>query len=184
MDILTISDRRVDIYLSGMEVDKIFGGYGLIDYDIPECRIKIHSLIAAAIPKSLLPLDCERALIEVKPKEFGCVISFTKIYAKAKKYRAVKYKKPITLFFENSEDLICSVCILKDVCAEKSELYSRGANYAIISNLKSENARCMAQLREYCRVSRKETDAAKVREYWRQICKRGAISRLYDSFLK
>lgn len=181
MDILNVTDKRMDIYLSACEVDKIFGGYDYINYDVPECRIKIHSLIAAAIPKSFLPLDCERALIEVKPKQSGCIISFTKVYAGPKKYRVVKRKRIITLIFENSEDLIQSVNILKKLCAEKSELYTLGKRYAIITYLKDESGKNKRRLNEYCRLTYRETDAAKVREYWRLLCK-SAISKLYCSF--
>ena len=182
MDIMNVNDKRIDIYLTGIEVEEIFGGYESIDYDVPECRVKIHSLIAAAIPKSLLPLDCERAVIEVRPKEFGCVISFTKIYIGPKKYRAVKCKKPVTMFFENSDDLIRSVRILKRICTEKSELYSRGARYAVISYIKYEKPGYIFELSEYCHISRKETDAARVREYWRLLCKHRVIEKLYESF--
>jgi hypothetical protein len=182
MDIMNVNNKRVDIYLNGVEVEEIFGGYEFIDYDIPECRIKIHSLIAAAMPKSLLPLDCERAVIEVKAKQSGCVISFTKIYSGIKKYRAVKNKRPITLFFENSDDLIRGVGTMKRICADKSELYSRGARYAVISYIKQEKPGYIFQLSEYCRISRKEADAAKVREYWNPLCKHGVIAKLYEAF--
>ena len=75
MRVKTIDENRIVIYLNNQEICDIFGGYEFIDYDAADCRTKIHGLLAAAIPSAIMPFDCDRVLIEVKPEISGCSIS-------------------------------------------------------------------------------------------------------------
>ena len=182
MKINTINENRIDIFLSDEEISDIFGGYELIDYDAPDCRTKIHNLLAAAIPDMLLPLNCERVLIEVKPRRYGCVITFTKIYGATKKFKRIVNAKTVTLIFENSDSLLSAVGALKLLSAATSELYTYGGNYAVLASIKNENAKVLPHIGEYCKIELNEISAVKVREYWQPICKKGAITRLLAAF--
>ena len=183
MKINTIGENRIEIYLSNEEIDEIFGGYGLIDYDIPDCRAKINSLISSAIPETALPLDCKRVLIEVKPLKYGCTISFVRIYTAAKKFHAVNKTKRISLIFNNSDDLISSVSALKKLGATKSQLFQKKNKYAIIANIKTESQNLLLHIGEYCTVFHREMDAVLIEEYWHPICRKNAINRLLSAFL-
>ena len=79
MRINNISDSVIELYLSNDEIENIFGGYEFIDYDVPESRIKIHSLLLSAEPKTLSRIDCDKILIEVRPQNSGCTLTLTKI---------------------------------------------------------------------------------------------------------
>lgn len=172
----TIDENKIEIYLSGGEIKDIFGEYALIDYDDPECRIKIHSLFAATANNIIFPLDCNRVFIEVKPVSTGCVISYTKIYSN------IKEEKIYTLIFSNSENLISSISALKELDCLSSELYINGEKYALI--IKTRHANNMLHISEYCTVSQNKSSAVKIREYWQAVCKKGAILRLTNAFLK
>lgn len=183
MRINTVSDNRIDIFLSDEEINDIFGGYELIDYDAPDCRTKIHNLLAAAIPDILLPLNCERVLIEVKPRKYGCVMTFTKVYDAVKKFKRIGNTKTVTLIFESSNSLIDALSALCSLSATASELYTYGGKYAVLATVRGENANALTRLGEYCEINLSEMSAAKVREYWQPVCKRGAITRLSSAFL-
>lgn len=174
----TINENKIEIYLSGGEIRDIFGEYASIDYNDPECRIKIHSLFAATASNIVFPLDCNRVFIEVKPVSTGCVISYTKIY------NNITEEKTYTLIFSNSENLICSINALKALDCSSSELYINGEKYALIVRSRHANINDMLHLGEYCKISQRKSDAAKIREYWQSVCKKGAILRLTNAFLK
>lgn len=180
MRVNAVGDNRIDIYLSESEMLDTFGGYEYIDYNLPECRNKIHALISSVIPETHLPLDCKKVLIEVKPYNTGCFISFIKVYSGAKRLRTVKH---ITMIFENSDDLISSLWTLKELNALSAGLYSNGRRYALIASLKYEDRKNMLHISEYCKISFKENDAVRIQEYWHPICKRGAINYLASAFL-
>ena len=183
MKINTVNENRIDIYLSEDEINDIFGGYELIDYDAPDCRMKIHNLLAAAIPDMLLPLNCERVLIEVKPKRYGCVITFTKIYGAVKKLRRISSTKTISLIFENSDNLVSSVGALDRLSLVNSELYTYLNKYAVIANVKGNNSAALLHISEYCKIDLGEISAVRIREYWQPICKKNAITHLSNAFL-
>ncbi len=182
MRINTINDNKIELYLSDEEVENIFGGYELIDYDAPECRIKIHSLIISAAPKTLFPLDCERVLIEVKPKEYGCTLTLTKVYSSIKKYRQVSRIKTEVYIFENSDNLLAALNALKNINAQYSELYTNENKYAVIVGINRKSIDTTTLLREYCKIICREIDALKIREYWQPICKTKAIKKLSEFF--
>lgn len=182
MKINTINENKIELYLTDEEVDDIFGGYELIDYNTPECRIKIHSLIISAAPKSLFPLDCERIFIEVRPKGYGCTITLTKEYHSVKKYRKAIRTKISICIFENSEDMLSAVNILKSINANYSELYSRENRYALIIKTNYGIQNGVHNLGEYCIMRNDELTAEKIREYWYPICKECAIEKLSKFF--
>ena len=175
----TINENKIEIYLSGGEIRDIFGEYALIDYNDPECRIKIHSLFAAATNELFYPLDCNRIFIEVRPLSAGCVISYTKIYNKSK-----AEEKTYTLIFSNSDNLISSINALNALDSLSSELYINGEKYAMIVRVTHTNTNDMLHISEYCAISQNKSDAVKIREYWQAVCKKGAILRLTNAFLK
>ncbi|MBO4693316.1 MAG: adaptor protein MecA [Clostridia bacterium] len=182
MKINTMRDDKIELYLSDEEIEKIFGGYDLIDYDAPECRIKIHSLLLSAAPCTLLPLNCDRVLIEVKPKEYGCTITLTKIYGSPKKYRQSAKMKTIVFVFEDSNSMIASTNCMKALKAEKSELYSNGKEYALIIISNRENKKTIAGLCEYCTIKLRRTEAERIREYWQPVCTSKALEKLCEFF--
>lgn len=182
MKINTMNDNKIELFLSDEEVEKIFGGYELIDYDLPECRIKIHSLLISAAPEGAFPLDCDKVSIEVKPKEFGCTIALTKIYKSSKRYRQVKANKTVIVIFKNSSDLIDALGALIMLRAEESELYSLNSKYAVIAEAKNKSRDIITHLGEFGTVSRQKNDAVRIKEYWQLICGDNAIQKLYDCF--
>lgn len=184
MRIKTVSSDRIDIYLSNDEIEDIFGGYELIDYDTPECRIRIHSLLAAAMPGRILPLDCERILIEVRPQNPGCRISLTKLYSENTKAASRKPEKTVSMVFENSDNLLLALEALSLTHSTASELYSFGDKYAVIAQIDDENCRRLLHISEYCKVSLNNSDTVKIREYWSLVCKTNAIKKLCGAFLK
>ncbi|MBR6902893.1 MAG: adaptor protein MecA [Clostridia bacterium] len=178
MRINTIDENKIEIYLSGGEIRDIFGEYALIDYDDPECRIKIHSLFAATASEIIFPLDCNRVFIEVKPVNTGCVISYTKIYTNTRE------EKTYVFVFSNSENLISSIDALKALDSLSSELYINGEKYALIVKARNVNTNDMLHIGEYCKISQNKSDAVRIREYWQAVCKKGAILRLTNAFLR
>lgn len=182
MRINNINESIIELYLSDDEIENIFGGYEFIDYDTPENRIKIHSLLTSAAPKAMLPIDCNKILIEVRPKKSGCTITLTKIYKMSKKYRQIKDATLITLIFEDSDSLIKSVEILKSLNIQSSNLYTKGEKYALIINIRQENKNLITHLSEYCKISKRRADAEKITEYWQPICKNEAVKKLSEVF--
>lgn len=182
MKINRANDQRIELYLSDEEIESLFGSYELIDYNIPECRIKIHSLLISAATDELFPLDCKRLLIEVKPKDYGCTISLTKVYDTAKKYRQIKRNKTIVCIFENSDNMLASITALTALNAQNSELYTNKNQYAIIAETKYINYDDTVLLREYCKIKKREIDAVRIREYWRPVCTENAIENLAKAF--
>ena len=178
MKINTVDENRIEIYLNNTEIRDIFGEYKLIDYDNPDCRIKIHSLFAASAPDTVFPLDCNRVFIEVKPLSFGCVISYTKIYNNTKKANTY------TFIFSSSDNLISATKALSELHFTCSELYISGEKYAVIADIKQTDKNGITHLSEYCKVSKSKMDAVKIREYWQPVCKKNAIMRLTNAFLQ
>ena len=175
------SENNIELYLSDEEIEKIFGGYELIDYDSPECRVKLHALLISAAPEMLFPLECDRVLIEVKPKDYGCTIALTKIHTRVKTYRQAK-AKTLTLIFENSEYMIRAITALKALSAEKSELYTYEKRYALIIAVRQDDKNTLTHLGEYCKVENRRSYAEKIREYWQPVCKNNAIDKLSAVF--
>ena len=57
MKVCEVEENKIEIYLNPKEIYDIFGGYEYINYKTAESKGKIHKLLAATIPKRLLPLD-------------------------------------------------------------------------------------------------------------------------------
>lgn len=184
MIVNTVNSNRINIILNDDEVSRIFGGYNLIDYDAPECRIKIHNLLAAAIPEELLPLDCDRLLIEVKPLKRGCTISMTKIYNREEARSEPQRQYSIALIFSSSEDMISALRPITELKIITSELYYLNEKYAIVLKCRGIAADDIIGIGEYCAVVTGAAECFKLREYWHCICKKNAVSKLAISFLK
>lgn len=178
MKVYLFDENRVNIYLNLQEINDIFGGYENIDYNMPDCRVKIHGLIAATLPAALLPLDCTKILIEVKPNDAGCTITLTKVYGDKLKCNTIT---ETVLIFENSEALICSVKELNKLNFRDSELYTNNQKYAIILTMRDNKP---IHISEYCKVIASNHTSEKIREYWQKICDNNAITLLSNSFLK
>ncbi|MBO7520457.1 MAG: adaptor protein MecA [Clostridia bacterium] len=172
------NDNRIDIHLSGTEMKDIFGGYEYIDYNETECRAKIHKIISTLLPNSILPLDCDKLLIEVRPASTGCRISLTKIY---------EYKnsecKTVSMIFEDSETLILALPQIVKLRYRESSLYESDKKYALICSVSSFKTGEALHICEYAKVSIKEIDAVRINEYWHSICKDEAITKLANAFL-
>ena len=184
MRVNTVDENRIEILLDNDEVNSIFGGYGLIDYDTPDCRIKIHKLLAAVMPKALLPLDCERILIEVKPQRFGCIISLTKIYGAPKRLSRKYRLSAVAFMFKSFDNLIAALPLLSRLNTVASELYCLGSEYAISAAVKDISPVALMQIGEFCKISQNTADAAKLKEYWQCITQKRAIQKLAEAFLK
>lgn len=184
MRVKTIDENRIVIYLNNQEICDIFGGYEFIDYDAADCRTKIHGLLAAAIPSAIMPFDCDRVLIEVKPEISGCSISLIKLHTvNGNKKTGVK-NRTITLIFESIESLIVSIAALNTLKHTTSELYTSGKEYALICTTDVCSREELTHLSEYCEILRDNISAARIREYWEQICEKDVIEELADAFLK
>ena len=172
-------ENRMDILLSRAEINDIFGGYEYIDYEEEECRAKIHSIILTMIPNWLLPLDCKKIVIEVRPASTGCKITLTKVYDLNSKKEIT-----VTMIFKNSENLISALNSLTKIESTKSALYSDGQKYALICGLPPFYKKEVLHISEYSKVSHKTIDAVKIEEYWMPLCESGAIEKLSVAFLK
>lgn len=181
MKVKIVDENKIVIYLNSQEIFDIFGGYKFIDYDTAHCRTKIHGLLAAAIPSELLPFDCERVLIEVKPAINGCTISLTEIHSLKK---TDENNLTITFIFESSESLISAIPALKSLAHTSGELYSYGKEYAVICTVKECCREELTHISEYGKISEKRTLAAKIREHWHKICEENAIGKMVNAFLK
>ena len=175
MKVNTVDENRIVIHLNNQEIYDIFGGYEFIDYDAADCRTKIHGLLAAAIPSAIMPFDCERVLIEVKPEINGCAISLTKLHNIGGDNKKSVKNLTVTLIFENSESLISSIEALNLLTHTTSELYTSGKKYAVIYTMDGYRRKELIHMSEYCKILQDKISATRIREYWKKICENGAI---------
>lgn len=108
-----LSEDKIKICLTDDEVESLFGSFDMIDYDSPHSRAILDSLICSALPEKMLPLSCEKVLIEVAPEEDGCSIQVTRIYDKGKRRQKSIKRHEYILLFKSSEDMIDYIKSLK-----------------------------------------------------------------------
>lgn len=181
MNIDTVNKNKIKISLSDEEIDTLFGGYEMIDYDDPHSKAILNMLLGRALPEDMLPLDCKRVIIEVCPKSDGCNIYFTRIYPKSHA-KSAEY----IFIFKKSEDMLLGISELHRLYGkniEKSCLYTCQGKYFCIILLKGDPGKQIIHLNEYCSdISREKALAAKIREHGKMICAQNAVQRIFDAF--
>lgn len=181
MNIDTINKNKIKISLSDEEIDTLFGGYEMIDYDDPHSKAILNMLLGRALPEDMLPLDCKRVIIEVRPKPDGCTIYFTRVYPKSTA-KSAEY----VFIFSKSDDMLSGITELQRLYGEnidKSCLYTYCEKYFCIALLRGEPGKQIMHLKEYCSdISRETTVAAMVREYGQMICAENAVKRISAAF--
>ncbi len=178
MNIDTLSKNKIKISLTDEEIYTLFGGYDMIDYSKPRSKTVIDMLISRALPEEMLPLDCNKVLIEVRPIYGGCAIYFTRIYDK-KKQKSNKAGRYI-LFFETSEKMITA---LPFISASKSRLYHINNGLALLIEAKEDFDKI--RIGEYADcIIKDKIMIEKITEHSKIICKSGAVSKLKKAFIK
>ena len=166
------SDNRIEIHLSREEIHSIFGGYEYIDYNEIGCREKIHRIVTENISGAYFPLDCDKLLIEVRPARYGCNITLTKLY------ESKSNNISVAMIFNNSDDLISAVPLMRKTDTKTSALYTYNGKFAIICALPRFCRHELNYMSEYAKITLRATDAAKIEEYWQPVCEDGAIEKL------
>ena len=184
MNTYNINKDKVKITLTDDEVNDLFGGYDLIDYNCPRSRAVLDSLLLGALPESMLPLDCKQVLIEVTEEKSGCSIQVTRLYEKAKKLHKISGKYKYILLFESSEDMI--KFITQNELGDKfpkSELIKSGEKYALCFHFERPVGH-YNRLSEYGKlIDAQSPEGAAIKEYGTMICK-NAAEKLSAAFKK
>ncbi len=181
MHIETINKDKIKISLTDDEIKELFGSYDLIDYSKPHSKMAINMLFRIAVPEDMLPLDCTRVLIEVKPESRGCAIYFTRMYS-GKRFRKVIDIRDYLLLFENSNDLTDCISNISPVGIIGSRLYTNDGTYQLIVSAERSFCAILPHLSEYCRISTDKIQISEVQEYHKLICQKDAVPRLIRAF--
>lgn len=182
MNIDTIGKYKVKIDLTDAEIQHFFGGYEMINYSSQSSKTALGNLLRLALPSYMLPLDCNRILIEVFPTKNGCSIFLTFRYFQEapKKFRIVSEEKSYTVVFKDSESMIKGIIELaKNRIIQKSKsslFFCHGSYRLIIKTLNSING-SLLHIREYCTsLSKSNITAAVTEEYGKIICPQNAVT--------
>lgn len=185
MTVDTISKNKIKIELTNEEIEIFFGGYEYINYSNPDSKLAINLLLKEALPQELLPLDCNRVMIEVNPTKTGCSILFTKVYTNPRKrYKVSGCIKNYILYFEDSEGMIltCKEFAQNIPQVIKSELYADKNGYYLALH-GSNISRQLLHIGEFCNsISEKNEILAMVKENTKLICKDCAIEKIAKAF--
>ncbi len=181
MHIVTISKDKIRISLTDQEIIELFGSYDMIDYSNPHSKMAINMLFHIAVPDDMLPLDCKRVLIEVKPENTGCSIYFTRIYS-GKRFRKVVDIREYLLEFENSNDLIDCICNISPTSVITSRLYTNKGTYQLIISAQKSFGLTLLQVSEYCRVSTDKIKISEVEEHHILVCQNDAVPKILKAF--
>lgn len=179
MTVETLSKNKIKINLTDDEIITFFGGYDLIDYKDPTAKKMLHLLLKEALPDEMLPIDCKRVLIEVKPQEGGCAIFFTKMYEGAqKRLRKVMQSKCYSLKFKSSNDLMDFARCAETSYINSNSLYTVDGTYTLIINADKAIAARLTHIGEFCDISDNNTELSAIAEHGLMICKENAIQKL------
>lgn len=182
MRVDAINENKFKISLTDNEIELLFGEYSLIDYNEPKAKLAIDMLISEALPESMVPLKCDKVLIEVKQTLGGCNIYFTQLFNSKKSKVNAKSKETYTLVFKNSENLIdCIKMLFKKEISGRNYLYRFDDTYRLII----ENCDLPFEsdaLKEFCTNTYKsETEKMRTLEYGSFITE-NAVKKISDSF--
>ncbi len=179
MTVETISKNKVKINLTEDEVLTFFGGYEFIDYKHPPTKKMLHLLLKEALPQEMLPIDCKRVLIEVKPQDNGCAIFFTKMYDNAaKRLRRVPQNIILALSFKNSNDLMDFAKSGQTSDINSSSLYLTGNTYTLLISADKTIVNHLAHIGEFCDIYDNKTELSRIAEHGFLICKENALEKL------
>lgn len=179
MTVEKLSKNKIKINLTEDEILTFFGGYDLIDYKDPAAKKILHLLLKEAMPDEMLPIDCTRVLIEVKPQSSGCAIFFTKMYENApKRLRKISQTKSYALKFKNSNDLLDFARYSEAADIKSNSLYIANGTYTLIINAEKSICSRLTHIEEFCEISDNKTELSKIWEHGQIICKEGALEKI------
>ncbi len=182
MRIDTLSKTKIKITLTNSEIELLFGNYGLIDYNEPKSRLTIDMLIKEALPEDMLPLKCDKVLIEVKQIPDGCNILFTQIFDKKKQNSE---KKVYTLEFDDSENMIKCILFLaeKKIKNGRSTLCRYNNKYRLMLSRGYYLKIPKEQLGEFCfNIYTSDREQELTRKIGTIICDNNAIETISTHF--
>lgn len=167
-----IGKNKIKIILTEEEVLRHFGGYDMIDYSSPRSKATLNAILTSALPDEMLPLDCNRVLIEIQAENKGCVIYFTKVYKKQKNTQLKKSnQKTLALAFLNSEDLISFICNRLNSNIISSEIYHISTKYILTIKFYEAHSPDTLYLKEFCnQLITDECALAHIQEHGKLIC--------------
>lgn len=179
MTVEQLSKNKIRINLTEDEVLTFFGGYDLIDYKVPAAKKMLHLLLKEALPDEMLPIDCTRVLIEVKPQSGGCAIFFTKMYENGpKRLRKIPQTKSYALKFKSSNDLLDFARCAEIADINNNSLYMANGTYTLIINADKSICSRLTHIEEFCEISDNKTELSKIWEHGHIICKEGALEKI------
>ncbi len=173
-----IGKNKIKISLNEEEVLRLFGGYDMIDYSSQHSKATLNSILASALPKDMLPIDCSQVLIEIRAENKGCAIYFTKIYKKYKKTDSAKHKqKTLALTFSNTEDLIRFVCQRLPEKISSSRVFSLSQIYILIITFPESLNTEPLYLKEFCQeIIENEYVISHICEHGKLICENAELT--------
>ena len=172
-----IGKNKIKVSLSEEEVLRLFGGYDMIDYSSQRSKATINSILASALPKDMLPIDCSQVLIEIRAENNGCAIYFSKIYKKYKKTDSVKHKeKTLALTFSSSEDLINFICRRMPEKLSENRVFTLDDTYILTITLSESSNSELPFLREFCQdIFEDEYVISHILEHGKLICENAEL---------
>lgn len=186
MNIDTVGENKIKISLTDDEINSLFGGYDMIDYEHPRSKMVLNTLLSSALPEEKIPLDCKKVLIEVHPICGGCAIFFTSLYEKD---TAVKCRKPKGYFlvFKNSENMIKLINELgqkykSDI--KNSRLIITDGCFVLYIKVQGKLLGDLGHIKEYCKVYKEKSPyGSYITEHGETVCK-NAVFKMFNAFFK
>lgn len=174
--------NKLKIYLTDREVERIFGGYGKINYTDPRSKAAIGLLLKEAINSGGFMPQGEKLLIEVRPHGKGCVISFSgKNDDENITLNQTKSQFTYTIHFADSDSLLDGVreLYLNAPPLPDSRLYRIQNTYQLIIRTTKNIAKHLIHINEYCnKISSGQETASYCAEYGQLICSADTVKKI------